>query len=496
MMTIDVSIARVALPTIQRELDASDVSQQWIINAYALTMGVFAVVGGRLGDRLGRRRVFLAGVGIFIGCSMLCGLAPSTGILIAARAGQGVGAAIMTPGNIAMVTDAWAGHSLGKAMGVLVGVGSIGVSMGSLLGGFLVEFAGWRWIFFINVPVAVLVVVLVVRFVGERRLDSALGFDIPGLAALSVGMTALTLAVMEAPAWGFGSVATIGLLASGIATLFAFLRIERRRTDPLVDPAVLRGPMLGANFVAFCVPFALSGLSVLLAIYLQNVLDYSPLETGVLMLPVTIPGLVGSLMAGSLMARLGARTVVPGGMLLAALGIFLAGLGAGQDDEYLALVPGLVLFAYGASVALPAMTATLMASAGELRRGMVSGVYNTSRLIGGALGLAVMGAMLAALEQGRLDNELSTGQLDNVAETHIHNLLAHGDTGADQLAGLSAQGAAMVEGGVKSVFDFAFATTLEAASLIAIAGALVAIRVIPRLRPATELPVEGAPGAQ
>ena len=171
MMTIDVSVVRVALPTIQQELDASDVSQQWIVNAYLLTMGDLRDRRRSGGDLLGRRRVFLAGVVIFITGSMLSGLAPSTGVLIAARALQGLGAAIMTPGNVAMVTDAFAGRSLGKPMGVLTGIGSIGVSVGALVGGLLITNAGWRLIFFINVPISVLVFAIVVRYVPERRLE-------------------------------------------------------------------------------------------------------------------------------------------------------------------------------------------------------------------------------------------------------------------------------------------------------------------------------------
>lgn len=490
-MTIDVSIVRVALPTIQNQLDSSDVAQQWIVNAYLLTMGVFAIAGGRAGDRFGRRRVFLLGAAVFATGSALCGLSSSSGMLIATRAGQGVGAAIMTPGNIAMVTDAFPGRSLGKAMGVLVGVGSIGVSIGALLGGFLVEVVGWRSIFFVNVPVALLVTGLVLRFVPERRAERAPGLDIPGLLGLCAGMTALTLGLMQAPVWGFGSAATISALVASALILTAWLRIESRAPDPLVDPEVLRGAMVGANFVAFCVPFVLSGLAVLLAIYLQNVLGFSPLQTGLLMLPLTVPGLVGSLLAGWLMARLGARVLVTGGMVAAALGIFLVGAGADSDD-YVALAPGLVLFAFGAAIALPPMTATIMASAGALRRGMVSGVYGTARLVGSTLGLAAMGALLATFESSKLDDELRNGQLDSVEATHVHNLLAGGESGRHGLDGLSSHAVGEVEAGVRAVFDSAFATTLKLSALVAAAGALVAFKVIPRLRAsAREEAVEG-----
>ncbi len=480
MMTIDVSIVRVALPTIQNDLDMSDVEQQWIVNAYLLTMAVFAIAGGRAGDRLGRRRVFLFGLMVFIGCSIACALSISSGMLIAARAGQGIGAAIMTPGNIAMVTDAFSGASLGKAMGVLVGVGSIGVSLGSLAGGVLIEFAGWEWVFLINVPVSLLVAGLVIAFVPEHREQRPPGLDIPGLLTLTIGMTALTVAVMQVPVWGFGSGTAAVAAGFAVITLVIWWRIEARAREPLVDPQVLHGAMLGANFVAFCVPFVLSGLAVLLAIYLQNVLGYTALETGFLMLPMTIPGMAGSLLSGFVLARLGPRATVTGGMALAAAGAFGVGVGAGHDD-YLALLPGLVVFSFFASVALPAMTTALMSTVGSNERGMVSGVYNTARLVGATLGLAVMGSLLATLEQGELDKELSAKQIDAVEETHVHNLLAGGKK-SEELQGLSNQEAARVERSLVVVFDTAFATTMKLASLVAALGAVVAFFVVPRLR--------------
>ena len=493
MMTIDVSIVRVALPTIQQELDASDVSQQWIVNAYLLTMGTFAIAGGRAGDLLGRRRVFLAGVVIFITGSMLSGLAPSTGVLICARAMQGLGAAIMTPGNVAMVTDAFAGRSLGRPMGVLTGVGSIGVSIGALVGGLLITLAGWRWIFFINVPISVLVLVIVLRYVPERRLEHPPGLDIPGLVTLAIGMTALTVGLMEAPSLGWGSVATIGLLAGGGVVLYAWLRIEAREPDPLVDPAILRGPMLGANFVAFCVPFVLTGLSVLLAIYLQTVLGYSALATGALLLPMTIPMFAGSLLAGWMLGWIAARSLVTAGMFAAGIGVFLVGVGATTGSQYLPLLPGMVIFGFGGAVALPSMTAAIMASATALNRGMVSGVYNTARLVGGTIGLAMMGSTLATLEASKLHSEEASGNLSAVDETHLHNLLAGGKTGEEALQGLSSQEAAQLQDDARDVFDAAFASTLKLSALVAVAGAAVAYRIIPRLRapePA-EIPVEG-----
>jgi EmrB/QacA subfamily drug resistance transporter len=479
MMTIDVSIIRVALPEIQNELELSDATQQWIVNAYLLTMGTLAIAGGRAGDRFGRRWVFLVGVVTFISCSVLGGVSDSGSMLVAARGGQGVGAAIMTPGTTAMVTDAFSGPSLGRAMGILVGIGSVGISIGSLVGGFLVDFAGWRAVFFINVPVSLVVIALVVRHVSEARAERAPSLDPAGLLTLLIGMTALTLALVQLPVWS--TEATVALLGVAAVMLVAWLVVESRAREPLVDPRVLRGAMLGGYCVAGCVPFVLSGMAVFMAIYLQVVLDYSALETGVLILPLTIPTLAGSLLSGRLANRIGPRAVVSGGMLIAAIGTYATGLGAGTSIDYLPLLPGLVLFAFGSGVALPSMTATIMTSAGAEERGMVSGVYNTSRLLGATVGLAAMGAVLATLEHDHLAAEQARGELRKVERAHIHRLLAGGES-AETLEALGPKAVAKTEAGVKQVFDAAFSTTLKLASLIAALGAVVAFFAVPRLR--------------
>jgi EmrB/QacA subfamily drug resistance transporter len=491
MMTIDVSIVRVALPTIQDDLELSDAAQQWIVNAYLLTMGTLAIAGGRAGDRFGRRSVFLIGVGVFVSCSILAGLSESGGTMIAARAGQGVGAAIMTPGNIAMVTDAFSGRQLAKAMGVLVGIGSIGVSVGALVGGALIELASWRWVFFINVPVSAMVIALVAANVPETRADRAPGLDLPGLTTLVVGMTALTYGLVQAPVWGFGSAPALAVGLIAVGSLSAWLWLESRAADPLVDPQVLRGPMLGGNFVAFCVPFVLSGLSVFLAIYLQNVLGYTALEAGIRMLPLTVPGLIGSLLSGRLTAWLGARTVITGGMALATAGVFLVGVGADiRAYEYGAVVPGLVIFAAASGAALPPMTATIMASATLPERGMVSGVYNTSRLIGSTLGLAAMGSLLGSLEAARIADEQSHGRLTTAEAGHVRHLLGGGES-LQEFKALGRRDERETERGMRDVFDSSFATTAKLASIVSAIGAAIAFFVVPRLRAPPDEPAMG-----
>ena len=399
MLTIDVTVVRVALPSIQRELGLSDVAQQWVVNAYLLTLGVFVVAGGRAGDLFGRRRVFLLGLGLFTVCSAGAGLSPSGDALIAARAGQGAGAAIMTPGTFSIVTDAFAGPGLGQAMGTLTGTAAAGLSIGPLLGGLLTEVAGWEWIFFINVPLGLLTALAVLHAVPEVRDPHAPAVDLRGLAVLGAGLTALTLGLMQGESWGWGSPRTLGLIALGAVVLGALPAVEARVAQPLVDLRVLRVPATAAaNGVGFCAQFVSTGFTVLVAIYLQDSLGYSPLQTGALLLPMTVPLLVGSPAAGRLVGRLGARRLTTIGMGLVSAGVLGVGLGAGSGG-YGALLPGLVLFGCGFSVVLTTLTTAVMAGAGAGERGMVSGVYNTARNVGATLDVAATGSMLFTLQR-------------------------------------------------------------------------------------------------
>ena len=399
MLTIDVTVVRVALPTIQRDLGVSDVEQQWVVNAYLLTLGVFVVAGGRAGDLFGWRRVFLAGLGVFTVCSVLSGTAGSGGALIAARAGQGAGAAIMTPGTFSVVTDAFAGPRLGRAIGALTGTAAAGLSIGPLLGGFLIDVAGWRWIFFINVPLGILAAIAVARHVPEHRRTDAPRIDIAGLVALGLGLTALNVGLMQGAAWGWGSPATLGAVLGGVVLLSAFWALEHRVDAPLVDPQTLRRRELAsANGVGFCAQFVSTGFTVLVAIYLQRELHYSPLATGALLLPITIPLLISSPLSGRLVERFGARRLVAAGMGLVAAGVAEVAVGAtagGLD----ALLPGFVLFGCGFATVLTTLTTAVMSAAGELDRGMVSGVYNTARNVGASLGVAVTSSVLFTFER-------------------------------------------------------------------------------------------------
>lgn len=471
-LTIDATIVRVALPAIQRDLDLSDVAQQWVVNAYLLTLGIFVVAGGRLGDLLGRRRVFLAGLALFTAASVVSGLAPSGGVLLAARAVQGIGAAVMMPGCTAIVTDAYAGEHLGRAMGIMAGTAAAGLSIGPLLGGVLIEVLSWRWIFFVNIPIALVAAALTLHAVPESRRPDAPQIDVRGLTALGVGLGALTLGVMQAQVWGWASAATLVLIAAGVAGLAAFVAVELRSPVPLVDVRMLRRrAFAAANAIGFAAQFVITGLVVLLALYLQNVLGHTALTAGVMLLPLTLPVLISSPVSGRLADRVPARTIVGTGMTLLALGTFGIGAAA-RAGSYWPMLPALVVVGAGFAAVLTSMTTAIMAAAPGDDRGMVSGVYTTARDIGASLGVAIMGTLLATFESARL----STDGVSTIEQARVHAVLAGAPSAAHDDPAVVRVAA--------DVFEHAFATTLQITALAAAAGAVLAWTLLDRGRPA------------
>lgn len=432
MLTIDATVVRVALPTIQHELHASALVGQWVVNAYLLAQAVFVIAGGRAGDLYGRKRVFLAGLVAFTLCSLFAGLAHGPELLLVARVGQGIGSAVMLPATFSIVTDAFAGPRLGRAMAFVSTTAVVGVSIGPLIGGALTEYAGWRWIFFVNVPVALVSGALALAVPSKSRERDAQPIDLPGLALLVVAVTALTLALMQVQDWGWGSPKVQALLGGSLAGLVAFGLVERRARAPLVDLRLLRGASLAANTVGSIAQFAITGLTVLAAIYLQDVLDFSPFDAGAGLLPLLVPGLAGSLLTGRLLDRVGGRALTIAGMWLMAIGLLASGIGADLSDTYPALVPGFIVTGAGFSVVFTALTTVVMGSAPSVDRGVVSGVYNTTRNVGGALGVALMGAVLVAAANGRVSEA------------------------------------------ARETYDQAFASTLEYTSALVAVGALVA----------------------
>jgi EmrB/QacA subfamily drug resistance transporter len=411
MVMLDNTVTNVALPSIQRDFDASLSALEWTINAYTLTFAVLLVTGGRLGDIFGRRRVFLIGVGLFAFASATIGFAPSDGFLVASRALQGVGAALMMPGTLSIISHAFPPRERGKAIGIWAGVSAIALAIGPLVGGWLTEDVSWRAIFFLNVPVAVGAVAITL-FAAEESRDETVDrrVDWPGIAALTTGLTALVLALIEANAWGWGSLRIVGLFVLAVAALAAFAAIERRSPSPVVDFAFFRSrQFLGANVVAFLVTFAMFAMFFFLALYMQNILGYSPLETGVRFLPTTLVVMAAGPIAGRLSDRIGPRWLMTGGLTLIAASLAWQSR-VTVDTSFGYLLPGFMVMGAGIGLVMAPMSAAAMNAVDRTKAGVASGTLSMFRMVGGTFGVAALGALVATV--GRSDLERS---LPNVA---------------------------------------------------------------------------------
>jgi EmrB/QacA subfamily drug resistance transporter len=401
MIMLDNTVVNVALPSIQRDLGATLSGLEWTVNGYTLSFAVLLATGGRLGDIFGRRLTFIIGVIVFAASSATAGLAPSTDFLVASRVVQGIGAALMMPATLSIVTDAFPAHERGKAMGTWAGVSALALAVGPVLGGFLTEHVSWRAIFYLNIPVAVGAVAAALFAVRESR-DTSVGreVDYAGVAVLTGALTALVLALVEGNAWGWGSPEIVGLLVGAGAGLAAFVAIELRVRVPMVEFRFFSDRnFLGAVVVALIVSFAMLGVFFFLALYMQNILGYSPLEAGVRFLPSTLMIVGVAPVAGRLSDRFGARWLIAGGLTIVAASLYSFS-GIAVDSTYLDLLPGFMLLGIGIAMTMSPMTSAAMNAVAVEKAGIASGVLSMFRMVGGSLGVAVTGAIF----QGAVGN--------------------------------------------------------------------------------------------
>ncbi len=394
MIMLDNTVVNVALPSIQRDLDASISGLEWTINGYTLSFAVLLATGGRLGDIFGRRRMFLIGVVVFALSSATAGLAQNPTDLVASRVVQGVGAALMMPATLSIVTDAFPAHERGKAMGTWAGVSALALAVGPVLGGFLTEHVSWRAIFYLNIPVAVGAVVAALFAVRESR-DTTVGREVDylGVVTLTGALTALVLALVEGNAWGWGSPEIIALLAGAVLGLAAFVAIELQVKVPMVEFRFFGDRnFVGAIVVALIVSFAMLGVFFFLALYMQNILHYSPLEAGVRFLPSTLMIVGVAPVAGRLADRIGPRWLIVAGLLILT-GSLYSFTGIAVDSTYLDLLPGFMLLGIGIALTMSPMTSAAMNAVAVEKAGIASGVLSMFRMVGGSLGIAVTGAI-------------------------------------------------------------------------------------------------------
>ena len=393
MVILDATIVNVALPSIQKDLNLSEGNLQWIVNAYTLVFGGFLLLGGRAGDLIGRKRIFLVGLVIFTTASLLDGLASSEGMLIGARALQGLGAALVSPAALSIISTTFAeGRERARALGVWAAIAIGGSAVGLVLGGFLVQYLSWQWIFFVNVPVGIAAFVLSLRLIPESRDEHAHGsYDIAGAVTVTGGLMALVYAIVGANSAGWASAKTIGFFVLAAVLLTAFVAIEMRAKAPLVRLSIFRvRSLLTANLTMFLAASAIFAMFFFNTLYLQRVLGYEPLKAGLAFLPFTAGIMVSAGLASTFAPRIGVRPVAAVGMLLTAAGLLLL-TQLPVDGSYLTnVLPSILLSSLGMGAVF--MPLTLVATTGLKNedQGLASGLFNTSQQIGGALGLAIL----------------------------------------------------------------------------------------------------------
>jgi len=479
MIMLDNTAVNVALPSIQKDFGASLSALEWTVNAYTLTFAVLLVTGGRLGDIFGRRRMFLFGVVVFALSSATIGFAPSDGWLVASRAVQGVGAAFMMPATLSIISNAFPPQERGKAIGTWAGVSAIALALGPVVGGWLTEEVSWRAIFFINLPVAA-GAVAVTLFAAHESRDETVDrrVDIPGIATMTIALTALVFALVEGNAWGWGSPGIIGLLALSVLSLAAFVAIERRSPTPVVDFDSLRSKQfLGANIVAFMISFGMLAMFFFLALYMQNVLGYSPLEAGIRFLPATALIIVAGPVSGRLADRIGPRPLMVAGLLIVAVSLGWQSR-IEVDTNYSFLIGAFMLMGLGMGLVMSPMSMAAMNAVDRTKAGVASGTLSMFRMVGGTFGVAALGALVAAI--GRHDLEQSLPQLSSGARDALVDGLGSG-AGVD---GAPAQ----VVAATQSAFVDALGTGLTISAIAVAVAAVAAWFLISPGRPAAEAP--------
>jgi EmrB/QacA subfamily drug resistance transporter len=396
MIMLDNTVVNVALPSIRKDLGISISELEWVVNAYALTFGVLLLTGGKLADMIGRRKIFIAGLVIFTGASLWCGLAGGASSLIAARTVQGVGAALMNPATLSIITATFPPRQRGTAIGIWAGVSALALAIGPIVGGLLTEKINWSWIFFINIPVGVLGVLAAGVFIDETKDTShEQRLDLPGLLTSGIGLFALTYGLIETNDHSWTSTRVLSLFAVAVVALAAFVLLELHQRLPMLDLSLFRDPTFaGANAAMLLVGLAMFGIFFYNSLFLQNILGYGAIKTGATFLPMTVLIILVAPIAGRFTDRVGARWLMGAGMSLLAVALVLFGT-LDANSSFWAILPGLLVGGVGMAITMAPTTAAAMGSVPVDKAGVGSAVINSMRQVGGSLGIAIMGALVA-----------------------------------------------------------------------------------------------------
>ena len=434
MIMLDNTVVNVALPAIQADLNADLSELEWIVAGYALTFAALLLTGGKLADLLGRRLIFVIGLAVFTASSLACGLADSGEVLIAARVVQGVGAALMNPATLSIISATFPPQQRGTAIGIWAGISALALAIGPLVGGLLTEHASWHWIFFVNVPVGLIAIAASLLLIDESRDTSAeQRLDLPGLLTSSIGLFSLTYGLIEANTYGWTSGRIIAAFVVAAVALVSFVLLERFQRLPMLDLSLFRNPTFaGANGVMLLVALAMFGVFFFVSLYMQNVLGYSAVQAGAAFLPMTGLIVLVAPLAGKASDRFGSRWLMATGMVLLATQLFYFSR-LGLHESYWTILPAMIIGGFGMSLVMTPSAAAAMSGVPVDKVGVGSGVLNSARQVGGSVGIALIGAIIAHEAAGRRTPE------------------------------------AFVDG---------FSTALVVASLIALAGAVLAVSTI------------------
>ena len=400
MIMLDNTVVNVALPSIQRDLD-SDLSElEWIVTGYALTFASLMLVGGKVADAYGRRLIFVVGIVVFTLASLLCGLAGSSEMLIGARVLQGAGAALMNPATLSIIAATFPPRERGTAIGIWAGISALALAIGPLVGGLITEHLEWSWIFFVNIPVGALAIVASYLFIDESRDETHASLDVPGLATSALGLFALTYGLIEANTYGWTSARIVGAFVVAAVALTSFVVIERRRQQPMLPLDLFRsGTYVGANLVVFLVALAMFGIFFFVSLYMQNILGYSPVQTGAAFLPLTILIILVAPIAGKTSDRIGSRGLMTAGMILIAVQLVLLSR-LTVDATFWNLLPAFIVGGVGMALTMTPSAAAATRSVPVDKSGVGAAVLNSARQVGGTMGVALMGAIVAARAGG------------------------------------------------------------------------------------------------
>jgi EmrB/QacA subfamily drug resistance transporter len=480
MVMLDNTVVNVALPTISEELGAGVSGLQWIVDGYVLAVAALLLTGGILGDRYGRKKTFIGGLSLFALASLACGLSQTTGQLIAARALQGIGAALLMPGTLSIITVTFPPHERARAIGLWAGMSGLALALGPTVGGLMVEHLGWQSVFFLNVPIGVVAFLTATRTVRESVSEQERHLDITGLALGTTGLFAVTYGLIEANQKGWGDPLIVGSLVAAGVLLATFLVWESRAAHPMMPLRFFRIRAFSAgNLVAFSVSLGMFASFFFLSLYMQLIHGYSAFEAGVRFLPMTVMIILTAPAAGRFAQKHGSRAPMTYGLILAGGGLLALGLWLDVDTSFALILPVFVVMGHGMGATMAPMTSAVMNAVGHERAGLGSAMTNTSREVGGVFGIALLGTVLTTKLKSSLTSALAGIGLTASQHGQIAAAAGHGRIDPTLLADLSPEQV----GAVQVAFGQSFMDGFQAALIIGgcalLLAALVANRFIP-----------------